>query len=150
MSEHDADLPSLGQVQTEVDRLVAEQERRADAYDTLSSLLVGFCAALIGLSGNDGLLVVCAKVASTASAGAAMAALVVRATRRARPRALRDRYLRASPSTTAIVLLDSKIWLYEQDERQLEHKLARIRVALGSLAVGVLLFLTSSYEAAMR
>jgi hypothetical protein len=143
------DLPSLELVATEVDRLVDEQERRSDRYDTVAGLLVGFCAALIGLSGDVGLLGAAAKVASAASAGASLAALVVRVQRRPRPRALR-RYGSEPLSLTRVVLLDSKVWQYEQDEVRLELKLTRLRVSLACLGIGVAFSLASALNVVVR
>jgi hypothetical protein len=144
VEEDEVELPSLDLVRAEVDRLIADQERRSDGYDALAGLLVAFGGALVGLADNDGLLVVLAKVVSAVAVGAAMAALLVGVVRRPSPRRLRDGYLRRDARRTAAALLDSKIWLYEKDETQLDLKLARLRVGLACTVTGVALYLSNA------
>ncbi|HCB07006.1 MAG TPA: hypothetical protein PLZ93_25940 [Nocardioides sp.] len=148
MSDDDS-LPSLGLVTAEVDRLVAEQERRAERYDTIAGLLVAFCAALIGLSDDPSLFGAAAALACMASTAASMASLVVRVSLRPSPRSLR-RYGEQPRSWTGTRLLDLKIWVYERDEALLAQKAARLRVALSCVAIGVGFSLTGTFELALR
>jgi hypothetical protein len=61
-----------------------------------------------------------------------------------RPREVRDKYLGADPEFTKVKLLDTQIWLYEQDEKRLAKKVRRIRLAILFLAVAILFSLVGS------
>jgi hypothetical protein len=138
-------------VRTEVDRLVAEQTRRADNFDTKAGLLLGFCGVLIGFSSGDAtVLLLLAKLSAAAAASFAVWALMPRISGGVKPRYLRETYLNEAESTTNLRLLDTRIWLYELDESRLTDKVKRLRIAVALLAIAVLLLLTASLVDALR
>lgn len=134
--------PSLDDLRQELDIKVAEQERRGASFDTKAGLLLGLGGILIGLSpdGNNlARLIGC--VAAALAAGAAIWAMFPRVSAGLAPRAMRNKYLANDPETTRLKLLDTRIWLYEQDEERLHQKMQRMVAAVILLAIAVGLML---------
>ncbi len=138
-------LPSLDVVRTELDALLAEQERRGTAFDGRASLILGFGGILIGLSPEDpGLPLLLAQVVAAIAAGLAGWSLWPRVAGAIGPRQLRNRYLTRELDQTKLALLDTRIDIYEKDEARLETKVGRLRLATWALSLAVLLILAGS------
>lgn len=140
---------SFTAIRDEVDRLIAEQGKRADNFDTKAGLLLGFCGVIVGFSpGDGGVLSVLAKVVAALAAGASVGALMPRVSGSVAPRYLREHYLHREGGHTRLRLLDTKILLYESDESRLSSKVSRLRAAVSLLVVAVLLLLIGSFVSA--
>lgn len=59
-------------------------------------------------------------------------------------RQLRDRYLTEDADYTRLLLLDTRIWIYERDEHRLESKIHRMKWAVAILSVSVIFMLLGS------
>lgn len=137
--------PSLDLVRSELDLKVAEQDRRGASFDTKAGLLLGLGGILIGLSPEHlDLLRLLGQVAAGAGAAVAVWAMLPRVSGGLSPRQVRDKYLMTDLEITKLKLLDTRIWLYEQDEQRLARKAQRLRVAVVVLAIAVALMLIGS------
>lgn len=135
-------LPSLDAVRAELDGLLAEQERRAVAFDNRAGLILGFGGALIGLTAADpSVMRLCAQIAAAAAAGLAGWSLWPRVSATIDPLDLRNRYLTTELKQTKLTILDTRIRIYKLDEERLEDKVARLRWAACLLASSVLFLL---------
>lgn len=138
-------FPSLDVIRAELDLRLAEQERRGTAFDTRAGLILAFGGVLIGLSAqHPSALQLLGQVAAAAAAGVAGWSLWPRVSGAVGPRALRNRYLTTPPEATKLALLDTRIFLYEQDEQRLESKVTRLRYAVWILSSSVLFMLAAS------
>jgi hypothetical protein len=124
---------------------VAEQESRAASFDTKAGLLLGLGGILIGLSPHHlELFRLLGRLAAAVGAGAAVWSMLPRISAGVVPRELRNKYLSAEPDFTKLRLLDTRILLYERDEKRLTSKVHRMRVAVLFLALAVALLLVGS------
>jgi hypothetical protein len=136
---------SLDVIRAEFDQRRAEQERRGDAFDTRAGLVIGFVGVLIGLSVDDpSLLQIIAQFLAVGAALAAGRSLVPRLGSGIGPRALYSKYATRQPAETRKALLETRIWLYEQDEKRLVWKVSRLKWAAVLLVGSVVLMLFSS------
>lgn len=151
MSEPRADMyPSLMLVRDELDLLIAEQERRGASLDTKAGLLIGFGGVLVGVAPRDtGGWQLIGQIVVLLSIGVGLYAIFPRISGGLSPRALRDRYLMADPATTRLSVLDTRIWMFEEDENRLRRKLLRMRIAVWTLVAGVVLLVLGSALNAM-
>ena len=105
-------------------------------------LILGFGGVLIGLApDNPTFFQLLGQVVAAVAAAVAGSALWPRVASAVGPRALRDRYLSTDATTTKLRLLDKRIWLFEQDEKRLEDKVARLKAAVWVLGGAVLMML---------
>jgi hypothetical protein len=137
--------PSLDVIRAELDERLADQDRKGTAFDGRAGLILGFGGVLIGLAPDDpSLLQLFGQIAAALAAGAAGWALWFRVSSALAVRPLRERYLMHEPKHTKLRVLDTRIMLYEQDEERLESKVRRLKLAVGLLAVAVVLMLAGS------
>lgn len=137
--------PSLDVVRGELDARIAEQARGAAAFDTRAGLILGFAGVLIGLAPEDPRLCqLLAQIVAAAAAGVAVLALTFRVAGSIEPRAIRERYLLDDVETTRLRVLDTRIVLFERDEKRFESKVKRLRWAVWLLAIAVAMMLAGS------
>ncbi|PRY50793.1 hypothetical protein BCF74_13815 [Knoellia remsis] len=140
-----ADFPSLDIVRAEFDVRLEEQTRLASAFDTRAGVVVGFSGVLIGLSAStQSWFHFAAQVLAAVAAGVALWAIWFRVAGSVDPRALRNAYLNSAPEVTKLRVLDTKIWLFEQDEVRFRAKVRRLTFSLWLLGGAVLLLLLGS------
>ena len=139
------ELASLAAVRGELDRVEESTERRTASVDTKSGLLLGVSGVLVGLGQeNPGAWELISHVVAVAAGGLAVWAFWPRVGGSLNSRRLRDKYLTQPEPVTQLVVLDSRIVLLEDDERQLHAKLRRLKAALFTLAVAVTLLVIGS------
>lgn len=131
---------NLELISRELDRKIGEQERAASSFDAKAGVLLGLAGVIIGFTPNVGPAGLVGRVCAAAAAAFAIFAMLPRISAGLAPRRLRDRYLTMDLSKARLELLDTKILLYDLDERRLREKVVRLRWTVGLLA-GALLFL---------
>jgi hypothetical protein len=110
-----------------------------DALDTKAGVALGFSGAIVALTGGSSGSVVAVGRALAASSGLfALVAFWPRRFWRTNLRSLRDSYLGAELDITRVRLLDSQIAMAERLDRALASKVAFLKVAVGFLALAVL------------
>jgi hypothetical protein len=144
----DEPSPSIHLVRRELERQVAEQESRGTNFDTKSGLLLALGGALIGLTQDSSSAYhIASLLFASAAVLAAVSAMFPRIATAIKPGSLRDRYLMGDPAETELTLLDTRIFLYEQDEERLSAKVLRMKVTVILLAISVFLMVAATITA---
>lgn len=143
--EIDRQMPSLGIIRDELNLRLSEQEHRATAFDGRAGLMLGFAGILVGLAADSpNIWQLIAQIIAVAAAGFAGWALWFRVSGAVGVRQLRERYLMEDAEYTRLKLLDTRIWLYEQDEKRLESKVFRMKWAVAFLGLSVIFMVVGS------
>ena len=130
-----ARVPSLAVVESELAREESAFQFRAHAVETRAGVAIGAAGAVVALVGaHPSVAGLVAQVLALASGGAAVRALLPRVDKSIGIAPLRDRYLARDPVRTRLIVLNTRIDLHAQDERQLLLKVRALRTA------GALLF----------
>jgi hypothetical protein len=132
--------PSLDIIRRELEFEVASQERRGASLDTKAGLILGFAGVIAGFAKDlPRWWLPPALLLAVAAGGTAVRALFPRIAASVRPQQLRNRHLTKAEHETALILLDTRIVLYEQDEERLKLKLKWMKVAVVLLFCAVAL-----------
>lgn len=135
---------SLDVIRSEIDIRREELASRGDAFDSRVGLIIGSAGILIGLTVDDPtLLQVLAQAVAVAAALISGWALVPRVGSGISPRRLYTKYASKTPSETRKALLETRVWLYEQDEKRLNYKARRLMAGGALLIASVGLMLAS-------
>jgi hypothetical protein len=137
--------PSLDVIRDEFDIRQGEQDQRSSAFDSRAQLVLAFGGVLVGLSSPpQNVVLLLGQVVAFVAAALAGTALWPRVAGALSPRMVRDRYLNHEPEATKLALLDTRIWLFEQNDHRLELKLSRLRLSVYFLTLAVLPMLVGS------
>jgi hypothetical protein len=129
-------VPSLEVVEAALAREEDSYRHRAAGIDTRAGLLLGAAGALVALVGTQPTLAGAgAQVLAAGAGGAAVLTLWSRVDKGIAPRSLRNRYLAVDPVRTRLILLNTRLEVHAQDERQLVTKARRLRVSAALLLV---------------
>jgi len=144
-------MPSLEIVRHELDLEVASQERRGSGLDTKAGLVLVAAGVFVGIVPSRDLtaLEVAAQLLALLAGGGALWAAFPRISASIEPRGLRDRYLTADPDHSKRRILDTRIHLFERDERRLRQKLQRMRFVVAHALRGRVGAGHSGYPAVM-
>jgi hypothetical protein len=130
---------SLEPILEEVHRERESRLRHFDAMDAKAGIILGFSGALVALAPSGALLIEFGRLAAVVAAFASLATFWPRTYGATDVHSLRERYLSAHPTFTKIRLLDTHVALIHGMKGTLRSKALRLKVAMGSLATGVLL-----------
>ena len=146
MSDPDASVRSMKGVRSidivldEVRRERDAQLRHFDAIDTKAGIVLGFAGALVALTPpHTDLLVLFGRIAAVVSGIASMLTFWPNTYWSTDLRRLREGYLAAEIEFSKLRLLDTQINLAEREVAILAAKAARLKAAMGALAIAVLL-----------
>lgn len=138
-------LPSLDVVRSELDREQESHERRAGQVDTKAGLILAASGIVVALPADEpALLSVLAQVAAAVAGGLAVFAFLPRVAGTLSPLELRKRYVHRPEQVTKLVVLDTRLIVHADDERQLKTKADRLKLAVTSLGLAVALALAGS------
>ena len=146
----DSQADAVALISREVDAKIAEQERAAASFDSKAGVLLGLAGVIIGFTPDIGPVGLAARLSAALAAGFAIAAMLPRVSAGLNPRRLRDRYLNLDLQESRLELLDTKIWLYEQDQGRIRSKVRRLGWTVGTLAVALLLLLAGFFWIYLR
>jgi hypothetical protein len=137
-----AQFPSLDLVAREVDRQLETQLRYFEWIDTKAGVILGFSGAFVALTFRiSGSLIEVAGILAALSGTSALSAFWPRRNPILDLQQLRDRYLMAQTSFTAIHLLDTRIEMERRAAQTLRSKLLRLGASvyllLGAIGVSV-------------
>jgi hypothetical protein len=133
-------LPSFDLVRAELDIQQADVERRASSVDSKAGIILGAAGIIVALKPYSASIVNVAGTAAAAAAGAfAVWSFAPQTVPAILPLRVRNRYIHRPASETQLVLLDSRLAVYEAQEHLLRKKRARLMLAMFSLAVSAAL-----------
>jgi hypothetical protein len=133
-------VPSLGVIESAVERVDASYRDRANGLDSKAGILLSAAGVIVALIGTTGSITAIVGQVLAIAAGSTAAWVIVRRIDTAvAPQDLRDRYLGATPVRTRLVVLNSRIVLHAENEARLVTKARRLRSAsmllLGSAVI---------------
>ena len=138
-------LPSLDVVRSELDREQDSYERRAAQFDTRAGLILAASGVVVGFRATQPtLLGVLAQVAAAVAGGFAVLAFLPRVAGILSPMALREAYIHRPEEVTKLVVLDTRLTIHADDLQQLRKKVHRLRLAVYSLGIAVVLAVLGS------
>lgn len=133
-------LPSFDLVRSELDIQQADVARRASSIDSKAGIILGAAGVVVALKPySPSVLNVAGTVAAAASAALAVWSFAPRPTGAILPINVRNRYIHRPVAETRLVLLDSRLSIYEEQERLLRTKWSRLRFAMLGLALSAVL-----------
>lgn len=133
-------LRSLDVVVREAQGELDAQLRHFDALDSRAGVVLGFAGALVALAPHDpALLILSGRLAAVGSGMWSLSTFWPRTVTTTNLRHLRDAYLAADPAFTRLRLLDTPIGMAERLSTDLRKKARRLKLAMISLAIAVLL-----------
>lgn len=136
--------PSLDLVRAELDTQVEDQARKSTMFDTRAGFVIAFGGLLIGLTPQDPSMVsLIGRVAAIVAVAAAAWSLRYRVVGEINVESLRDHML-DDPENTKLQVLDTRIWLLQQDEERFKDKVFAMKYSVFTLFVAVCLILTGS------
>ncbi|MPZ93131.1 MAG: hypothetical protein GEU68_16210 [Actinobacteria bacterium] len=132
-------LPSVDLVASQVKLQLEHQLKHFDGLDNKAGIVLGFAGVLVAIANGSEPLTIAGRIAAVGAALLSLWAFLPRKYPVLDTRKLRDRYLRADPGFTKLHLLDTQIRMEEEASALLARKASRLKLAVGLLAVGVLL-----------
>ncbi len=136
-------VPSLPIVEDALQRQDQSYRDRANGLDTKAGVVLSAAGVIVSLVGiHSSVAGLVGQFFAIGAGVAAVLAILPRVDKTIGPRALRDGYLERDAVATRLVLLNTRIDLYERNEQRLFVKAARMKVAAGLLlgsavAIGV-------------
>jgi len=138
-------VPSLGVVESVLEREDTSYRERANGLDGKAGLILGAAGVVVALIGTTASVTAIVGQALAIAAGAAAAWVIVpRIEATFAPRDLRDRYLRAAEVRTRLVVLNAQTLLHEENEARLVTKARRLRSAAVLLLGSAVIILVSA------
>lgn len=137
-------LPSLDFVRAELDREQESHERRAAQVDTKAGLILAAAGVVVFRAPQPTLFGVLAQAAAAVAGVLAILAFLPRVAGTVSPTALRSKYIQQPEQVTKLVVLDTRLAIHADDEKQLRVKAKRMKQAVISLGVAVALALIGS------
>jgi hypothetical protein len=129
-------VPSLDVVESALARVEDSYRTRASSLDTRNGLVLAAAGVLVALVGAEpGIAGLLGQVMAVAAGAAAVRSLGLRVDKVIDVGLLRDRYLGVDPTSTRLILLNTRIDLHIKDEQQLWVKVRFLRLAV-TLLVG--------------
>lgn len=123
-------VPSLGVVESVLEREDASYRDRADGLEAKAGLILSAAGVIVALVGMTTSIAALAGQALAIAAGAAAAwVLLPRTDKAIAPQGLRDRFLDVAEVRTRIVVLNARIILHTKNESRLMTKERRLRSA---------------------
>lgn len=133
-------LPSFDLVRSELDIQQADVARRASSIDSKAGVILGAAGIVVALKPySPSVLNVAGTAAAAIAAGLAVWSFAPRPTGAIMPTSVRNRYIHRPATETRLVLLDSRLAVYEEQERLLRTKWTRLRLAMLGLALSAVL-----------
>lgn len=134
------DPPSLDVIRAELDQDLLAQAGRASSLDQRLGIALATDGVLIGLrAGSPSWVDIVASSAATVSILFLTSAFWPRLALAVSPRTLREKYAQSPAGNTKLVLLDTRIAIFEAEEAQLQRKWRRARVGLIALVAAAVL-----------
>jgi hypothetical protein len=125
----------LGEVRVERDA----QLRHFDALDAKAGIILGFAGAIVALAPSHHLVAGIGRLVAVISGLLSLWTFWPRRFELTNLYALREKYLGAEPEFTMLVLLDTQISMMATTRDTLDHKASRLKAAMTSLALAVVL-----------
>ncbi|MGH2556254.1 MAG: hypothetical protein ACRDHO_11120, partial [Actinomycetota bacterium] len=122
-----------------VELQLEHQLKHFDGLDNKAGIVLGFAGVLVAVADGIEPLTIAARIAAVGAAVLSLWAFLPRRYPVLDTRKLRERYLRADPGFTKLHLLDTQIRMEEEASTLLDRKASRLKLAVSSLSVGVLL-----------
>jgi hypothetical protein len=132
-------LPSVDLVASRVELQLEHQLKHFDGRDNKAGIVLGFAGVLGAIANGSEQLTIAGRIAAVGAALLSLWAFLPRKYPVLDTRKLRDRYLRADPGFTKLHLLDTQMRMEEEASALLDRNASRLKLAVGLLAVGVLL-----------
>ncbi len=132
-------LPSLELMSEAVKTQLESQLRHFDGLDAKAGIVLGFSGVLAALASDESALRLPSRLVAAIAALVAMWSFLPRRFPVLDLRGFRERYLRANLEFAKLHLLDTMIRMEEQASIVLERKARRLRLAIGLLAIAVVL-----------
>lgn len=138
-------LPSIDVIRSELDREQESYERRASSVDTKAGLILAAAGVVVSFRATQPTLPgICAQVVAGVAGGLAVLAFLPRVAGTLSPMALRNAYVHRPEETTKLVILDTRLTIHADDERQLKRKASYLRAAVCVLGIAVMLAVLGS------
>ena len=115
------------------------QLRHFDGLDNKAGIVLGFAGVLVAIADGSQLLTIAGRSVAVGAALLSLWAFLPRKYPVLDTRKLRDKYLRANPGFTTLHLLDTQVMMEERASALLDRKAFRLKLAVGLLAVAILL-----------
>jgi hypothetical protein len=133
-------VPSLGVIESVMEREDASYRDRASGLDTKASVILSAAGVVVALLGATASIAAMISQALAIAAGSIAAWVIApRIDKTIAPRDVCDRFLAAPALRTRLVVLNSRILLHAEDEARLVTKARRLRSAsvllLGSAVI---------------
>lgn len=135
-------LPSLDLIASRVEAQLEHQLRHFDGLDNKAGIVLGFAGVLVAIADGFEPLAIAGRIAAVGATLLSLWAFLPRKYPVLDTRKLRDRYLRADPGFTTLHLLDTQIRMEQGASALLDRKAFRLKLAVGLLALAVLLIAT--------
>ncbi|MCA1571597.1 MAG: hypothetical protein LC798_15015 [Chloroflexi bacterium] len=132
-------LPSLDLIAWRVEAQLEHQLRHFDGLDNKAGVVLGFAGVLVAIADGFGPLAFAGRIVAVGAGLLALWAFLPRKYPVLNTRRLRDRYLRADPGFTKLHLVDTQIRMEERASALLDRKAFRLKLAVGLLALAILL-----------
>jgi hypothetical protein len=117
----------------------AAQLQHFDALDSKAGIVLGFSGAVAALAPSRHLVVGIGRLIVVLSALSAIWTFLPRTFQLTNVYNLREKYLAAHPDFTKLNLIDAQISMMKSAKDLLESKAFRLKLAMGFLALGVIL-----------
>lgn len=138
-------LPSIDVVKNELDREQESYERRASSVDTKAGLILTAAGVVVSFRATQlTLLGILAQVVAALAGALAVLAFLPRVAGTLSPLALRNAYVHRPEAVTKLAILDTRLTIHADDERQLKRKASYVRAAVVALGVSVVLAVLGS------
>jgi hypothetical protein len=117
----------------------AAQLQHFDALDAKAGIVLGFSGAVAALAPSRHLIVGIGRLVVVLAALGAIWSFLPRTLQLTNVYNLREKYLAAHPDFTRLNLVDAQISMMKSSKDLLEAKALRLKLAMGFLALGVIL-----------